>query len=131
MRVRLRCIRMSGLPDPNGLNDSGAAVAGLGQLPYPFRFHAIISPCLEILELLESSIRPVDHDPINGIAFAESKRHRQFRLRQVARPTPHHARAGLATVVDSDHRPDSIPIRLRPNQPEPNAMIAGDAVVPV
>src|SRR5947209_14883615 len=100
------------LASAEDLVDAGAILVTTNRvLENALRLHAIVAACLEIFEFLESAIRPMEHGPVDGVAPPQSEGHRQFRLRQVARSAAHHAGAGLAAVVDSDHRPNRVAIR--------------------
>ena len=96
-----------------------------------FAFHAVIRFAgLKVLELFDSSIRPLDADPVQVVILAKTEGERKFRLREIAGTTFHHLGPRNAVVFDARTGTDRIPVRLGTDQSKTDAVVPGSLIVP-
>src|SRR4051794_15262266 len=81
-------------------------------------------------EILNATIRPGHDDALDHVTRADSEGHRQFRLRQVARPAAHHARLRDAAVHHAHRRADRIAVGRRPDQAQAKAPVRRLPIIP-
>ena len=87
------------------------------------------APGRDVRELVGPPARPGDDDAIHTIPAAHAERHRQFRLRQIARAALHSARLGRPVVEDADGRADRIAIGFGAGETEPQAPVPRRLIV--
>ncbi len=94
-------------------------------------FGAVILAGVQVPELLHETAGPFDHHTVRAVAPRQPKRHRQLRLRQVARSGLHHARLRAVRRSDAHHRANAVAIRFRASQTQAQGPIAGCYIVAI